>query len=105
VADRARVAGIGLEVARAGYGVSLLRRRSTMDRVLGGRLLVQGALTVVRGGDELTHGAGAGVDVLHAASMVGLAAVSRRWRRRALVSAAVATAFAVAEVAQTLHTD
>lgn len=100
-----RTAGVGLEVARALYGVSLLRGPSALDRVLGGRMLVQGVATAVKGGDELAHGAGGGVDALHALSMVGLAAVSRRWRRRALVSAAVATGFAVAEVALTRAAD
>jgi hypothetical protein len=39
---------------------------------------------------------GAGVDVVHAVSMVGLALVSARRRRLALASAGVATVFAAA---------
>ena len=60
-------------------------------RVLGLRLAVQGALTVARpsrGALEL----GAGTDALHLASMVVLAAVAPRYRRTALVSAALAAA-------------
>lgn len=97
--DTVRAAGAGVELARVAYGAALVRRPHRMDRVLGARLLVQGAATAARGGDAGAHGVGAGVDALHALSMVGLAAVSRSWRRRALVSAAGAAGFAAAEAA------
>ncbi len=64
-------------------------------RALGARHLVQSAVTGVDPSGTVLRW-GAGVDVLHAASMVALAAVSPRHRRPALVSAASATGFAVA---------
>lgn len=62
-------------------------------RVLGARYLVQSA------GGTLLHrpwvpDADAAVDLVHAASMVGLAAVAPHYRRPALVSAGLATLFA-----------
>jgi hypothetical protein len=89
---------VALEGVRAAYGLSLLTRGDRMGRLLGGRLLVQGGGTVWAGGDELLHAGGAAVDVLHALSMVGLAAVSRTRRATALRAAGVATGFAAAEV-------
>ncbi|HET8600152.1 MAG TPA: hypothetical protein VFL99_07490 [Segeticoccus sp.] len=92
--------GMALEGARAAYGLSLLRRRNAMDRVLGARLVVQGGGSVWLqqfAREPVVHGCGGVVDALHALSMLGLAAVSRKRRREALHSALVATGFAVGE--------
>ncbi len=100
-----------LSAVRAGYGLLLLVRpeRSpevllgdTRDpavppvvRVLGARHAAQGLVTLVRP-TETVLGLGAGVDALHAASMVALAAVSPAHRRPGLVSAGAASVFAAA---------
>ncbi|TSD99467.1 hypothetical protein FOS14_11810 [Skermania sp. ID1734] len=63
-------------------------------RVLGARHVVQGAISA-RVGDRALYRLGAGVDVLHALSMVAVAVASPRWRRAAATDAVVATAFAV----------
>ncbi len=66
-------------------------------RILGARYVVQSV-----GGPWLHKSwvpeADAAVDVIHAASMLGLAAVAKGHRRVALVSAALATGFAVADL-------
>jgi hypothetical protein len=95
-------------VARLGVGVAELvapgrlgsaalghtpdRRERMVVRALGARRLGQ-EVAAWRGDDLL---AGPLLDVLHAASMVGLATFSRRYRRGALVSAVTASAFALA---------
>ncbi len=66
-------------------------RERAVIRILGARHLAQFA--AAQRGHRLLGGPA--LDALHAASMLGLAAVSRRYRRSALVSAAGATAFAV----------
>jgi hypothetical protein len=66
-------------------------------RILGARHLVQAAAVGLTGGK--LHSAGGVVDLLHAGSMVALAAMDARRRRTASVSACVALAFAVAEFA------
>lgn len=63
-------------------------------RVLGGRQIVQGVATALLPTRRLLRW-GAVVDVLHAASMAGLAAGSPRHRRVGLVSAGLTTAAAV----------
>ena len=69
-------------------------------RALGARHLIQAALTVGAGpGSGPGAGglaAGAAVDLMHAASMAGLAAVSRPLRRTALTDAMLETALAAA---------
>jgi hypothetical protein len=70
-------------------------------RVLGIRHLVQAGLTAValraaEPGPSLPLGLGAAVDVLHASTMVGLAAVDRGARRVALADMGVELALAVA---------
>ena len=67
-------------------------------RVLGARHLLQAALTAGAGPGSGTGGlaAGAAVDLMHAASMAGLAAVSRPLRRTALTDAMLETALAAA---------
>lgn len=64
-------------------------------RVLGMRHLAQAALTV--NADPVAHLLGGAVDVTHSASMVLLAMLSRKRRRGALASAAIALAFGIAE--------
>lgn len=86
-----------LEGARTAYGLALLTRPGAMNKMLGGRQVVQGAATLWAD-DELAHVGGGLVDTLHALSMLGLAAVSPARRREALHAALVATGFATAEV-------
>jgi len=63
-------------------------------RALGLRELVQGAVSAAAPSRAVT-GAGSGLDALHALSMMGLAAASRRYRRPALTSTAVTTGWAL----------
>lgn len=99
---------LGVDLTRAAWGMASLlgpravvavlhapatRRARVATRVLGARHLVQLAATTacqVRP----CHTAAAAVDGVHALSCLGLAAVSRPWRRAALTDAAVATVFA-----------
>lgn len=106
-----RPASRAFALARTGYGTMLLAAPGAVARwytglpaeqatvavalVLGTRQLAQAAATSARPG-RAGLGVGVAVDVMHAASMVGLAALSRRWRRGGLVDAAVASSFAVA---------
>lgn len=64
-----------------------------VTRVLGARHLVQAALTGLRPAPAAL-GIGAGVDALHAATALGLAAVDPSRRRDALANAVTALAFA-----------
>lgn len=98
-------------VARAAWGAGCLaapaavgrvlglapgdRRARLLLRLLGARDLGQAALAATAPPPALLR-FGAGVDVLHAASMVALAAVSPHYRRPALTSAAIATGWTVA---------
>jgi hypothetical protein len=66
-------------------------------RVLGARQLAQAGLALAFPAEPLL-GLGAGVDALHALSMVPVAAAAPRWRRPALVSGLMAAAFAAAGV-------
>jgi hypothetical protein len=83
---------VRLSGSRDGVGV----RRTV--RVLGGRYVVQAL-----GGRRLHRAwvpeADAAVDLVHAASMLGLARLAPRHRRLALLSAVLATAFAAADLA------
>ena len=110
-------------LVRAGYGVGLVcapgvlitltgqragadrprpsRRACGVARVLGVRHLVQAGLTAAalraaEADSSLPLGLGAGVDVLHATTMVGLAAVDRGARRVALADTGVELALAAA---------
>jgi hypothetical protein len=65
----------------------------TVARVLAARQLVQAAVTATEPAPRVA-GVSAAVDALHAGTGVALAAVSARWRRVALVDAAVAGALA-----------
>ena len=105
-----------LTVVRAGYGAALLlasgrmirlvsgrpadRRTRRVVRLLGARHVAQAVVTGVRPG-PLPIALGAEVDVVHAASMLGVAAIARSQRRSGVVDAAVAAAFAVAGAALT----
>lgn len=101
-----------LEVVRGLYGLLELCSPDTVSgmalgkkpdkrlrvtiRILGARHIAQAALTVATRGR--IHGAGGAVDLIHAASMLGLAAVDERRRRAAVVNAAIATLFAAGEL-------
>lgn len=101
---------IRLNLVRAAWGTVLLtapdifadssrsRRSGTAARrtiqVLGGRQVIQAALTTRRPSTAVLA-AGVATDVLHAASMVALAIVDARWRNRAAASAALGALFAV----------
>ena len=70
-------------------------RSVAVVRVLGVRHLAQGLAGLVTARRAAAR-LGAGVDGLHAASMVGLAVLDRRHRRGAAASALTALAFALA---------
>jgi hypothetical protein len=100
-------------VARAAWGVGCIAAPATVGRALGlapgdrrARLLLRllGARDL---GQAVLAGSapppallriGAGIDALHAASMVGLAVVSKDYRRPALTAAAIATGWTVASL-------
>ena len=100
-----------ITVARAGWAAALLLAPErvlgvggqpsiptaavVVARVLGARQLLQSALTAAAPTGSLL-GVGAAVDALHAGTDVGLAAVSPRWRRIALIDAVLAATFAAA---------
>ena len=73
------------------------RRARLLLRVLGARDLGQAVLAATAPPPALLR-LGAGVDALHAASMVALAAVSPDYRRPAVTSSAMATAWTAASV-------
>jgi hypothetical protein len=68
-------------------------RVRAVARVLGGRHLLQASVVAARPSETVRWG-GVVVDLLHAASMVLLALVSRKYRRPACTSAAMAVALA-----------
>jgi hypothetical protein len=100
-------------VARAAWGAGCLaapatvgralglapadRRARLLLRLLGARDLGQAVLAATAPPPALLR-AGAGLDALHAASMLALAAVSPHYRRPALTSAAIATGWTVASL-------
>jgi hypothetical protein len=102
-----------LAAARAGYGAVQLgapgysaeqQLGGPLDattlrvvRVLGARQVAQAGLALAFPAEPLL-GLGVAVDALHALSMVPLVLATPRWRRPALVSGLMATAFAVAGV-------
>lgn len=101
-----------LEIVRALYGVLELRspdvvagtalgkepdqRLRVTIRILGARHIAQALLTVLSRGR--LHRAGGVVDLIHASTMLGLAAVDRRRRRAAVTNAAIAILFAAGEL-------
>jgi hypothetical protein len=66
------------------------RPRTTLVRVLGGRLLIQGLVEWIWPRRSVVL-AGAAVDTAHAASMIAAAALLPAYRRTAIASAAEAT--------------
>jgi hypothetical protein len=64
-------------------------------RLLGGRMVLQAGAELLRPTPDLAL-TGALVDATHALSMVGVALISRRYRRGAVISAGIAAASAVA---------
>ena len=102
-------AGLGaLHLCFPGLGASLLVRQPLghgprrIVRLLGLRQLSQALLTGNRPSVAVLF-LGAEVDVAHAASMAALALCSSRWRRAALVDAAIATTFAAFGAAAARH--
>jgi hypothetical protein len=101
----------GVLMARVAWGVVLLvapdrvlalshgddphdRTARRVLRILGCRHLAQAAIELV-GPRPAVQYLGAGVDGIHALTSAGLAAVDRRWRRSAVIDAAVASGFAI----------
>jgi hypothetical protein len=80
---------------RAGAGRPIPASAVTAVRVLGLRHLLQAGVAAALPTGPVA-GLGALVDTVHAASCVGVAAWSPRWRRAALVDLLVETAFAAA---------
>ncbi len=79
-------------------------RARVVLRILGVRQLVQAAVTGARPTPAVLA-VGAGVDATHAVSMVAFGLGARRWRRAALVSAAVAALFSVLQAAECRRVD
>lgn len=94
-----------VDLARLAFGAALLTHPPSQAagwaRVLGLRYVVHGVAVMVGGGSQ-ARGVGAAIEAAHALSMVPAAAMSGRYRRPALASAAVATAFAAADVREVL---
>ncbi len=102
-----------VDAMRVGLGVVALARPSVLVhvggghrsvdrravRVLGARYLVQAAAGSLVDRPWVSR-ADAAVDVTHAVSMVGIAALAPRHRRIALASAVVAVAFAAGDLLQ-----
>jgi len=86
----------------AGRGESSTRTHD-VARLLGGRHLVQAAVTVTRPLPTVLL-TGAAADALHAMSGVALGVLDARWRRPALLDAAMAAAFATAGLAAARRT-
>ena len=101
----------GVLAARVAWGVVLLvaphrvlkvshgddphdRTARRVLRILGCRHLAQTAIELA-GPRPAVQYLGAGVDGIHALTSAGLAAADRRWRRSAVIDAAVASGFAV----------
>lgn len=98
-AARAGFGGVCLAAPDAVPGLShpLDTRMRWFLRILGGRQLIQ-AWFVGAAPTAARHRIGGGIDIVHAATMVMWATTDRRHRRPALANAAVALAFACAEV-------
>jgi hypothetical protein len=80
----------------------LLARPGVLPKLLGARLLLQAAVTLLasdadRSGRRALHQLGGVVDALHSGSMVGLAIWSSRRRREGTEQALVAAGFAGGE--------
>lgn len=104
---------IPLELVRAAFGLTELllpdqvaehilghpadHRERVFIRILGGRHLVQ-ALVLLAFRGRTAHGVGASVDLIHAATMIGVAAIDPRRKVAATVNSAIATVFAAGEL-------
>jgi hypothetical protein len=82
-------------VLRAGGPASVPTAAVAVARVLAARHLVQAAASALAPIGSVA-GLGAVVDTLHTGTCVALAAMSPRWRRAALLDAAVEAGFAAA---------
>jgi len=82
--------------------VPLDHRAEVVARVLAARQVLQAGL-LLRTPTAATLSVGAGVDGLHAASMLALAALNARRRPPALLDASIAAAFAVSGVVGARH--
>lgn len=85
-------------VLRLVTGQAATTRERALTRILGARLLTQAAVTDFHP-DAASLALGAQVDFVHAATMLGWAAVDRRSRRLTLLSTGIAGLFAVAGAA------
>lgn len=99
----ALVAAPGLMARTAAGRGGFSTRTEHVARLLGSRHLLQAAVTAARP-DTPVLLIGAAADVLHAASGVALGVLDGRWRRPALLDAAVAAAFATAGLAAARRT-
>lgn len=86
-----------LQLARAGYGGWLIVRGDRVDKVAGGRYLLQALTAVPFARHRTVHRLAAAVDALHALSMYALAVTDLRPRRVSLGDALGASVFALAE--------
>jgi hypothetical protein len=89
-------------VLRVASGQAATARERAVTRVLGLRLLAQGAVTAVEP-DVVTLAVSAETDFVHAATMLAWAAVDRGSRRLTLLSAASAGLFGVAGATEALR--
>lgn len=109
VSSRPPLQGRVLGVVRLGWAAALLAvpqaviprlggqvdsKSVAVARILGARHAAQGALEVVTG-SRWSH-AGSMIDATHSLTAATLGLIDARWRRVALVDAAVAACFAVA---------
>jgi hypothetical protein len=101
-----------VELGRAGWGLTQLVAAPSIARgmlggppdavtvramrILGARQLIQ-AVVLGRSASRSAHLIGAGVDAIHAASMIVVAVASARRRRAAIAELLTASAFAVCE--------
>jgi hypothetical protein len=109
---RAAVGGLALGLAQVGGGALLVARPGEVGRavssgggrppapavvrLLGARMLAQGIVVALFPRRRVCRAAGV-VDGAHAASMLGLAAVTATYRRAALASAGVAVVSAASD--------
>jgi hypothetical protein len=109
---------MGLTVVRLGYGVLLLlaprqmyrfyagrpadSEGSAVARILGLRQAVQAAC-LIRSGTPKSLLLGAGVDALHAASMLGVARLNPERARPATIDAVGAASFSIAGIVTALR--
>lgn len=81
------------QVVRTASGQSPTTASRAVARILGIRHLAQAAATL-HWHSRTARDLGLATDLLHAGTGLGLAVLSTRWRRGALIDASLATAFA-----------